>query len=338
MNAEVQPGRRRPNPRIIVPVALVVIGAVAAIVVVRQQNGDAFTASGTVEATEAQLGFTVPGRVVTVRFWEGDRVAKGGAMAALDTLQAAAERDQAVGQVAAARAALTELERGSRPEEIQQARAARDGARQRVTDAQQDFDRTQELIRDGVVSQQSFDKAKIALDVAKSDLRQAEEALRLVEQGPRRERVAAQRAQLAAAQAALAAEGAQLANMVIRAPFDGVVTVRHHEPGEIVAAGSPVLSLMNRDDRWVRIYISEARVGGVRIGQKASITCDTFRGRRYEGTVIYISSEAEFTPKNVQTQEERVKLVYAVKVRITGDPGYDLKPGMPADVRLEPPV
>jgi HlyD family secretion protein len=126
--------------------------------------------------------------------------------------------------------------------------------------------------------------------------------------------------------------------MVIRAPFAGVVTVRHHEPGEIVPAGSAVLSLMNRDDRWVRIYVSEARVGAVRTGQKAEITCDTFPGRHYDGEVIYISSEAEFTPKNVQTQEERVKLVYAVKVRVTGDPGFDLKPGMPADVRLEKPA
>src|SRR6185436_10602349 len=108
--------------------------------------------------------------------------------------------------------------------------------------------------------------------------------------------------------------------------------------GEIVAAGVPVLSLMNRDDRWVRIYVSEARIGAVRTGQKARIMCDTFKDRRYDGQVVYISSEAEFTPKNVQTQEERVKLVYAVKVRVTGDPGFDLKPGMPADVRLEPPM
>lgn len=325
----------KPNPRIVIPVLLVVIGAAAAIVVAKRGGGSQVTASGTVEATEAQLGFTVPGRVESVRFHEGDRVAAGEVMAALDTVEASARRDQAAGQVDAARAALTEMVRGSRPEEIQQARAARDAAQQRLTDAQQDFERNQQLVQNNAVSQQAFDKTKNALDVAQSEYQQANEAYRLVEAGPRTERTAAARAQLATANATLAGAQAALSNMVIRAPFAGVVTVRHHEPGEIVSAGSAVLSLMNRDDRWVRIYVSEARVGAVRVGEKAEITCDTFRDRRYGGAVIYISSEAEFTPKNVQTQEERVKLVYAVKVRIADDPNYDLKPGMPADVRLE---
>jgi len=114
-----------------------------------------------------------------------------------------------------------------------------------------------------------------------------------------------------------------------------VVTVRHREPGETVPAGSPVLTVMNRDDRWVRIYIREDRIGAVHTGQAATITSDTYAGKTYRGAVVFIASEAEFTPKSVQTREERVKLVYAVKVRVSGDPAYDLKPGMPADVRLE---
>ena len=328
----------KPNPRIVVSVALAVIAGAAAFVSARRGNGPELDATGTVEAIEARLGFQVPGRLETVRFHEGDRATKGAVMAALDTTEAAAGRSEAAAQVQAARAALDELVRGSRPEEIQQARAARDAAMQRRKDAQQDLDRASELVKSGAVTQQSYDKAKIAYDLATSELRQAQEALRLVEAGPRRERVAAQRAQLATAQASLQGASAQLANMTIRAPFDGVVTVRHHEPGEIVAAGAAVLSLMNPDDRWVRIYVSESRIGAVRTGQQAQITSDTFKGRHYGGQVIYISSEAEFTPKNVQTQEERVKLVYAVKVRITDDPRFDLKPGMPADVVLMTPT
>ena len=328
----------KPNPRIVVSVALAVIAGAAAFVIARRGNGPELDATGTVEAIEARLGFQVPGRLETVRFHEGDRATKGAVMAALDTTEAAAGRSEAAAQVQAARAALDELVRGSRPEEIQQARAARDAAMQRRKDAQQDLDRASELVKSGAVTQQSYDKAKIAYDLATSELRQAQEALRLVEAGPRRERVAAQRAQLATAQASLQGASAQLANMTIRAPFDGVVTVRHHEPGEIVAAGAAVLSLMNPDDRWVRIYVSESRIGAVRTGQQAQITSDTYKGRHYGGQVIYISSEAEFTPKNVQTQEERVKLVYAVKVRITDDPRFDLKPGMPADVVLMTPT
>jgi membrane fusion protein YbhG len=331
-------GRLKPNPRVVAPLALLVIGgATAAFVVVRRGASTDLAWSGTVEATEARLGFVVPGRIESVRFREGDRVEAGAIMAALDTAEAAARVGEAEAQVAAARATLDELVRGSRPEEIQQSRAARDAAQHRRADAQRDFDRAQQLFEKNLASQESYDKARTALDLSQSLLRQAEESLRLVEEGPRRERVTAQRAQVATAEAALVAARVQLANRIMRAPFDGVVTVRHHEPGEIVAAGSAVLSLMNRDDRWVRIYVGEARVGAVRTGQKATITCDTFRNRAYDGEVVYISSEAEFTPKNVQTQEERVKLVYAVKVRVTGDSGFDLKPGMPADVRLEAP-
>ena len=111
--------------------------------------------------------------------------------------------------------------------------------------------------------------------------------------------------------------------------------MRHHEPGEIIGPGAPVVSVLDRDHRWVRIYVPEDRIGRLRIGQRASIASDTFHDRRYPGAVSAIASEAEFTPKTVQTREERVKLVYAVKVAITGDRDYQLKPGMPVDVSLE---
>jgi HlyD family secretion protein len=323
----------KPNPRVMLPALLVVIVIVVAVVLARRAGHDDTTA-GTIEATEAQLGFMVPGRVASVSVQEGDSARAGEVLAALDTVEAAARARQAAAQVDAARALLDEFERGARPEEIQQARAARSAAGQHLADAQQDFDRTQALITGHVVSQQTFDKAQVALDVARSQFQQADDGFKLVAQGPRHERLTAQRAQVAMAEAALAASRAQLANMIVRAPFGGVVTVRHHEPGEIVAAGAAAVSLLNRDDRWVRVYVSEARLGAVRIGLPATITCDTYPGRRYDGVVVAISSEAEFTPKNVQTQEERVKLVYAVKVRITGDSRFDLKPGMPADVRL----
>jgi HlyD family secretion protein len=325
----------KPNLRVIVPLLVVVIAALIVVPILRRAGERGrLTASGTVEATEAQLGFQVPGRIDSIRVREGDAARAGDALAALDRVEATARRQQTAAALASARAQLDELVRGSRPEEVAQARAGHDAARQRLADAQRDFDRAQELLRTQVVSQQTFDKAKTALDVARAQADQAAEQQRLVVSGPRRERIEAARAQAAQAEAALRAADAGLANMVIRAPFDGVVTVRHREPGEIVPAGSPVVSLMDRSDRWVRIYVSESRIGAVRIGQAASITSDTFKGRTYPGQVVYVSSEAEFTPKNVQTSEERVKLVYAVKVRITGDAAYELKPGMPADVRL----
>jgi HlyD family secretion protein len=295
---------------------------------------DALTASGTVEATEARLGFQAAGRLERVLAREGDRVRLGDTLALLDAAESRARRDQAAAQVSAAQALLRELERGFRSEEIAQARAAWDAARQRLEDAERDLARTRRLHEGGAVSREVYDKAALALDVAVSQHAQAAEQLKLMEAGPRRERVDAQRAQLAQAEGALRALEAALANTVVVAPFDGVVTVRHHEPGEIMAPGTAVLTVMNPDDRWVRIYVKEDRVGAVRLGTLATITSDTYPGREYTGEVAFIASEVEFTPKSVQTTEERVKLVFAVKLRVVGDTAQELKPGMPADVRL----
>lgn len=293
-------------------------------------------ASGTVEATEAQLGFQTPGRIEAVLVHEGDRVRSGQELARLDRAELVARKAQAEAQLAAARALLTELLRGSRSEEVSQAREALRAAGERYTDARRDLDRTQRLFDGGALSQEALDKARLALEVAQSQRDQAQQQMQLVETGPRPERIEAQRAAVAQAEAAVRQIEATLANAVIKAPFDGVVTVKDREPGETVAAGAPVLTVMNLDDRWVRIYIREDRIGAVRLGQSAAITADTYAGKRYQGSVSFIASEAEFTPRNVQTTEERVKLVYAVKVRITGDPTHDLKPGIPADVSLQP--
>jgi HlyD family secretion protein len=323
--------------RIAIPIVVAAaLGSVLWFAVLRDGGGgDAVIASGTVEATEARLGFQAPGRIERVGVREGDAVTQGAELSWLDRAEALARREQAAARAEAARAALDELERGSRPEEIAQARAQRDAARQRLDDAERDVQRTTLLFEGGAVSREALDKALVAKDVAAAQIEQAEEQLNLVEAGPRRERVAAQRALVAEARAAVDVLDASLRNLTVVAPFDGVITVRHHEPGETVPAGAPVLTLMNPDDRWVRIYVREDRIGAVKLGAAATIVSDTYPEKTYRGEVMFIASEAEFTPKNVQTTEERVKLVYAVKVRVTGDPDRDLKPGMPADVRLE---
>lgn len=299
------------------------------------RNGDLLEASGTVEATDARLGFGVPGRVETVSVREGDAVQAGAELATLRSTEASARRDQAQAQLDAARARLAELERGFRTEEVSQAKAEADAAAQRLADAERELSRADRLFEGGAISRESHEKSTLARDVAQSQRDKAREQLRLMQTGYRPEQVAAARAAVAQAEAALAAANAVLADMRIEAPFPGVVTLRHREPGESVTAGAPVLTLMNPDDRWVRIYVPEDRVGTVRLGEKARIRCDSFPGKDYPGEVTFIASEAEFTPKNVQTSEERVRLVYAVKVRVGGDGAGDLKPGMPADVTLE---
>jgi HlyD family secretion protein len=312
---------------ILAPIAVLAITACP-------RNGDNLAASGTVEATEAQLGFQTPGRIEIIRVHEGDRVRAGDTLAMLDRGELLARRSQAEAQAQAARALLSELEAGSRSEDRISAQQALRAINDRFADAQREFDRTRRLHDAGALSQEQFERARLGLDLLQSQKTQAEQQLQLVETGPRRERIDAQRAAVASAAAAVQQVDAVLANAVIRAPFDGVVTVKDREIGETVPAGSPVLTIMNPDDRWVRIYVAEDKVGAVHVGQTAEITADTYRQRRYGGQVSFVASQAEFTPRNVQTREERVKLVYAVKVRITQDSTYDLKPGVPADVRL----
>lgn len=317
--------------------ALVVAGGAVGLFLVRRGDGtDGLVASGTLEATEADLGFQVAGRVEEVVPREGTSVPEGEELAWLERTELEARLRAAEAQARAAGARLAELERGYRAEEVEQGRAALRAAERQLADARRDLERTRRLHEGGAVSRQGLDDAETALELAEARHREAAERLRILESGPRREQIEARRGALAQAEAEAAEARAILGNAVIRAPFDGVVTVRHREPGETVSPGSPVLTLMNPADRWVRIFVREDAVGRVSLGQRAEITTDSFRDRVYAGEVTFIADEAEFTPRNVQTAEERVKLVFEVKVRVTGDEAFDLKPGLPADVRLLP--
>jgi HlyD family secretion protein len=142
---------------------------------------------------------------------------------------------------------------------------------------------------------------------------------------------------VAQAQAQVDQAEALLGQLVLSAPFDGVVTLRHREPGEVVGAGMPVITLINPAERWIRVYVPQDLVGRLRIGQEVTFLTDGFPGRTFAGEVTSIATEAEFTPRNVQTREERVKLVHAVRVRVLGDEALEVKPGLAADVRFEAP-
>lgn len=297
--------------------------------------GDAgVVASGTVEATDADLGFQMAGRVLQVSVAEGDDVESGQELARLDTRELDAALAGARAQLDAAEARLSELERGARPQEVLTAEAALRSAATRAEEARLERERAVTLFAGGAISRQALDRAESALQVATAALEQAEEQLALVQEGPRTETIRAQRAAVAQARANVARAEAVLDNAVITAPFAGVVTVRHREVGEAVTPGAPVLTLLDPSDRWVRIYVREDQMGLVRLGLGARIVADTHPDRVYGGDVVFIGNEAEFTPRNVQTAEERIKLVYPVKVRVTGDPDFDLKPGVPADVTL----
>ena len=327
------------KPRIVI--GAVVLSTIGAFAIYRTtsaaDNTGAILASGTVEATQAELGFQLAGRLQALSVREGDKVSAGAELALLERDDLLAQREVAKAQVAAAQAVLSELVAGSRREEIAHARAALTVATERRNAASRDVDRLKPLADQSLISKQAFDNQTTALAIANGEVTKAKEELQILETGPRSERIAAQRASLAQAAATVQRIEAQLAQTSLEAPFTGTVTVRHREPGEALSPGTPVLTVRNFDDRWVRIYVPGDEVGKLTLGQAAKIIGDADPAKAYAGTISYIASVAEFTPRNVQSTKDRVKLVYEVRVRITGDAMVDLKPGLPADVRFDAP-
>ena len=323
------------NRNTIAVVFLVAVAGTATFLLTRPSEDQEIAATGTVEATDAVLGFERSGRLSEVLVREGDSVADGQVLAVLDTAELAAERSAVQAQLRAQELVLEEMEVGARPEEVARARAALTAAESRVVEANSNLTRARRLFEGGAISRSALDEATTRLNVVTADRDQANESLTLINQGPRTERIAAQRAIVEQTGAQLQRIEATLSRNYLEAPFGGVISVRHAEPGEVVGAGRPVLTVLQRDDRWVRIYVREDRIGAVRLGHSAVIRSDTYPDSTYAGEVVFISPSAEFTPRSIQTREERVKLVYAVKVRITADDSYHLKPGIPVDVELD---
>ncbi len=296
-------------------------------------DGSKVTASGTVDATEIAAAFRMPGILGKRPVEEGSHVKPGELLAALDDREAAARLQQAESAVQAAQARLRDLEQGFRPQEIAEAKAQADLARASLDNLNEETRRSEALFTGGAVSQQRRDKDRTAAAVAGEQHRAAQARLKLLQSGYRPELVNAARAQLGEAQAAAAAARVAWEDLQVRSTVEGVITRTHAEVGETLGAGRPVVTVTDISRPWVRVYIPENLIGKVRLGAAATVRIDTYPGREFAGRVSYVSSQAEFTPKNVQTQEERVKLVFAVNVLLDNRDGT-LKPGMPADVDI----
>lgn len=298
----------------------------------RPDEGTVF-ASGTVDATEIAASFRVPGILIKRPVDEGSRVKPGELLAALDERETVARLHQTEAAQQAAQARLKDMQQGYRPQEIAEARAQAEQARANLSNLQEEARRSEALFRGGATSQQRRDKDRTAAEVAAQQLSAVQERLKLLQSGYRPETINAARAQLGEAQAAVEAASVARADLQIKSTVDGVVTRTHAEVGETLGAGRPVVTVTDISRPWVRVYIPENQIGKVRLGAAAKVKVDTFPDRKFDGRVSYVSSQAEFTPKNVQTQEERVKLVFAVNVTLENRDGT-LKPGMPADVYI----
>lgn len=289
--------------------------------------------SGNVEVAESDIGFKMSGRVAELFAEEGQRVKKGDKLAVVDSSELEGEVSQNKAYLNEALARLEELKSGARPQEVEQAKANVDAAHAELSKSAKDYERAELLYKKGLISAQEVDAAKKGFDVAGSQLKKALEALSLVKEGARKEEVTAAMERVQQATAALKVSEERLKDTALYAPVSGVILRKNMELGETVVPGMPVYTIGDLGSPWIKVYVKEDRLGLVKLGQKAGITVDSYPGKSYDGKVTYISSEAEFTPKNVQTQEERVKLVFGVKVSVK-NVNDELKPGMPADVRI----
>lgn len=302
-------------------------------------------ASGYVEATEVRVAPQVGGRVLEVAVQEGDRVQVGTVLARLDTSdaqltlqRAKAERDQAVAQ-------LRLLQAGARGEEVRQARAQAEtadaevkAAESELQAAEADLQRFEALLQSNSGSRKQRDDASTRRDVAAARVaaarqrtRAAREGLARIEAGARPEEIAAARARVAAVEAQMASLQKNLEDAVLESPVAGVVTAKLIDAGETIAPRMPVLVITDLDHAWANVYVDEPLVPRLKLGDKVVLITDA--GQRLEGTISFISPKAEFTPRNVQTAEERSRLVYRIKVTTDNRQGI-LKSGMPVEAEL----
>ena len=325
--------------------ALVGLGACS-----RSAGPDAY---GNVEATEIVVGAEASGRLVSYAVNDGDKLSAGASVGAIDSTQLNLEREQLVAQHAATSSRVNEVRQQIQGLEAQRsatvaqrdaARAQRDALVSQQEIAKRTFDRTARLVAQQAATTQQLDQAERDYRVLGEQIRAQEEQIKAVERQiaaqteqvqTARAQVETVRSQVSAAQAQVSQAGERIRKSQVTSPIAGTVLTTYVQAGEVVQTGQPLFKIASLDSVEVRAYVTEPRLAGIRIGQQARVSVDTGRDQRQTltGTISWISSQAEFTPTNIQTREERADLVYAIKIRVPNENSV-LKIGMPADVEF----
>jgi len=304
--------------RLVIPI-VILLGLFAWLVYRSEQKKNSNVYSGTIEARDADIGSLMGGRVSEVLVEEGDSVRAGETLVRFDRYLLDPQIKEQESRIAQMRANLERVERGPRREEIERARINYEHAeKERV--------RQETLLKQGVGIQATYDETAAAAEVARQ---QWEELKR----GSRSEDVEAARAQLSAEENTLAMLHRQVEESEVKAPADGIIQTMDLRPGDMIAPNQPVAVLLESNELWVRVFVPETRLGEVRVGQPVDISIDTYPRRVFKSKVQSVSERAEYTPRNVQTPEQREDQVFAVRLRL--DPAPELKAGMTATVRFQ---
>jgi HlyD family secretion protein len=299
----------------------------------KKEENDFIKVSGNIETTEVDVGFKISGRIVSLLLQEGDWVENGKILAKLDDEDLRHRFELAKATLNSAQAKLNKLLAGSRPEELREAEVALHQAQFDLENKQAHYERMKVLFEGHVIPKETLDNAEAGYKIAKATVQRATENYKLVKEGPRKEDIEDAKAQVEQARASLKLAETQLSYTVLNSPLSGVVLVKSSEMGEVVNPGTSIITLADLENVWLKAYIPETDLSKVKWGQEVIVTTDLRPKKEYKGKISFISSQAEFTPKSIQTEKERVTLVYRIKVDIP-NPDRELKPGMPADGKI----
>ncbi|MFQ5797476.1 MAG: HlyD family secretion protein [Bacteroidota bacterium] len=290
-------------------------------------------ASGTLEATEVTVSAEVTGKVLELRIEEGSNVASDDTLAILDYTDYVLQLRQAEAALGVADAHYRIAKKGPREEDIQAAEQLLRQSEAQLENAERDYGRMKELFEAQSITKKQLDDAETKYLVGQAQFRSARENYQKLKTGFRTEEVDAARAQRDQANAQVDLIKEKIADCFITVPIAGTVTHRFVEIGELVIVGSSVARVANLDQMNLWIYVPEQEVAKVQLNQPIDVRIDAYPEKSYAGQVVFISADAEFTPKNIQTKDERIKLVFGVKIKVE-NPGHELKSGLPADATI----
>jgi HlyD family secretion protein len=297
------------------------------------------TFPGTIELDESDAAPLVAGRIVEVRVEEGDTVHMGDTLALLTQSALPAQVEERRARLAAARARLADLERGSRGAELDRAVADLAAAGTEADRTARELARAEQLQKDGVIPEQDFDRAKALAESAARRRDAARATLELAREGSRTDQVQAAAAEVRSAEALLSGARADQSELAVLAAISGVVLGRHADPGEVVSAGTPIITVGEVTDRWARVYLPASLLARLAAGAGATVRIAGTAGDAgvVKGRLGAVSPKAEFTPRAALTEGERADLLFAARIKLD-DPPPTLRPGLPVTVRFEAPA
>ena len=297
------------------------------------RSSDETLYSGTIESVQVQIVAEVGGRILSRPVDQGDPVEPGTVIATIDPAAYKVALAETEAALAGARSHAELLASGYRPEEIKAAAREVDEAQAAFTQTEARITRISDLLAQGIVTQDDLDVARRDRDASKARLAAAKERHALLRRGYRREEIEQANAEVKRLAALRDQRQLDLEKTTVRSSITGTVTEKLIETGEYATTGSPIVSVADLVHLYTWVYLSEVELGKVHLGDQVDVRIDGYPGRSFPGKIVYLSTQAEFTPKNVQTVEDRVQLVFGVKVAVD-NPGGELKVGIPADVAL----